>query len=79
MRAEPNFTFSGDWTHIVFRHTNNASQTFSGSINVNQTETTTMNAGVWLSGMSHGQATNGVGELRTLGGNTAHFHLDAEL
>ena len=79
MRAEPNFTISGQWDHIVFRHTNNASVTFPSSINVNQTETTTMNAGIWLSGMSHGQSTHGVGELRTLGGTTAHFHLDAEL
>jgi len=79
MRTDPNMTISGQWDHVVFRHTNNNSVTFPSSINVNQTETTTLNAGIWLSGMSHGQSTHGVGELRTLGGNSVWFHLDAEL
>lgn len=85
LRTSPSVDWSSDTTDMTYRYSGDSSQNFdrgnlSNDGNVGQV--TPQGGSMWIAGFSHGQSTNGAGEIRTLSVTPEEFlfvHFDAEL
>jgi hypothetical protein len=85
MRTSPSVDWSSDTTDMTYRYSGDNSQNFDrGNLNNDGGigQLTPQGGSMWIQGWSHGQSTNGAGEIRTLSVTPEEFifvHFDAEL